>query len=310
MSDARAPEIAYETVGRQKLRTAVWRSPDGDGRRPLLFFNGIGANLELAQPLAEAMPHRHVITFDMPGIGRSDPPVIPYRPWWVGMAAKEILARNGFDGDLDVIGVSWGGGAAQQFAMQYRRRVKRLILAATSSGMTMIPGDFSVISKMATPQRYLDRDYLMKNFQKLYGDEPGTMAKHSLRIIPPSMRGYFYQMLAMLGWTSLPFLPFLNVPTLLLAGGRDKIVPAINMKLMHKVMPDSKLHVVEDGGHLFIISRLPQILPTIERFLGEPHVEADPFPAAVHPMPPARARRPRSARKANGARRGGAAATA
>ncbi|BCW89534.1 Putative aminoacrylate hydrolase RutD [Alphaproteobacteria bacterium SO-S41] len=283
-SQTRAPELSMQKVGWQTYRTAIWRATERSAERPLLFFNGIGANLELAQPLADAMPERDIITFDMPGIGGSPAAVIPYRPWMISAAAAKILERFGF-GDVDVIGVSWGGGAAQQFALQYRRRTKKLILCATSTGMTMIPGNFEALSKMATPRRYLDKDYLMKNFEKLYGDEGDFAGKHHIRIQPPSVRGYIYQMLAMVGWTSLPFLPFLKVPTLVMGGDRDKIVPLINSKMIKGAMPNARLHVVEGGGHLFIITRLPEILPIIRSFLNEPLAEPKayraPRPAAV-----------------------------
>ena len=266
----RKPEISMQTVGWQTYRTAIWRAERRTAERPLLFFNGIGANLELIQPLADAMTERDIITFDMPGVGDSPAPVIPYRAWGACYTAATILDRFGF-GDVDVIGVSWGGGAAQQFALQYRRRTKKLILCATSTGMTMVPGKFEALSKMATPQRYLDKDYLMKNFEKLYGDEGGDFASHHhIRLKPPTLRGYMFQMLAMVGWTSLPFLPFLNVPTLILGGDRDKIVPLINMKMIHRAMPNARLHVVPGGGHLFIISRLPEIMPIVRGFLEEP----------------------------------------
>ena len=63
------PEISMQRVGRQDLRTAVWH---GTGeKRAILFFNGIGANLELIAPLAHALPDRDIVTFDMPGIGQS-----------------------------------------------------------------------------------------------------------------------------------------------------------------------------------------------------------------------------------------------
>jgi len=271
-SDVRTPELSMQKVGWQTYRTAIWRATKHSAERPLLFFNGIGANLELAQPLAEMMPERDIVTFDMPGIGGSPAPLVPYRPWMVSRAAATILDRFGF-GDVDVIGVSWGGGAAQQFALQYRRRTKKLILCATSTGMTMVPGKFEALSKMATPQRYLDKDYLMKNFEKLYGDEGGDFASHHhIRLKPPTLRGYMFQMLAMVGWTSLPFIPFLNVPTLIMGGDRDKIVPLINMKIIHRAMPNARLHVVPGGGHLFIISRLPEIMPIVRGFLEEPLV--------------------------------------
>ncbi len=265
----RKPEISMQTVGWQTYRTAIWRAERRSAERPLLFFNGIGANLELIQPLADLMTERDIITFDMPGIGDSPPPVIPYRAWGACYTAATILDRFGF-GDVDVLGVSWGGAMAQQFALQYRRRTKKLILAATSMGMLMVPGNFDVLSKMATPQRYTDPEYMVKNFEKLYGDDPDMHGRHRIKIRPPTVRGYMYQLLAMIGWTSAPFLPFLSVPSLVLGGDRDRIVPLVNSKMIAKLIPNSKLHVIEGGGHLFIVSRLPEILPIMREFLAEP----------------------------------------
>lgn len=264
---SRDPDITMQKVGWQEYRTAVWKAAKPGGARPLLLFNGIGANFELLQPLADAMPERDIVIFDMPGIGGSPAPVIPYRPFMICQAAAKILDRLGY-GDVDVLGVSWGGGAAQQFALQFRKRTKRLVLAATTMGMLMVPGNVDVLSKMVTPARYADPDYLKKNFVKLYGEEGDT--PRNLPIKAPTVRGYVYQMLAMIGWTSAPFLPFLNVPTLIMSGDRDKIVPLVNSRMMHKLLPNSRLHVVEGGGHLFIVSRLREILPLLREFLDGP----------------------------------------
>ena len=76
--------------------------------------------------------------------------------------------------------------------------------------------------------------------------------------------------IAMLGWTSAPFLPFLNTPTLVLGGDKDRIVPLVNSKMIAKLLPNAKLHVVKGGGHLFIVSRLAEILPLMREFLAEP----------------------------------------
>ena len=91
------PRIFFTKVGNQKLRTAIWSGVDkGYGKRtPLLFFNGIGANLEIAQAFADTFTGRDIITFDMPGVGGSPDPTVPYRPWWVAKAAKQILTENG-----------------------------------------------------------------------------------------------------------------------------------------------------------------------------------------------------------------------
>lgn len=273
-NDHHVPELGFVDVGLQKLRTGVWRG-QGSGR-PLLFFNGIGANLEIAQPLAEALPDRDIVTFDLPGVGGSPGPVTPYRPWWVAHAAKSILLHYGYDRPVDVMGVSWGGGAAQQFTFQYQKRVNRLVLCATSPGALMVPGKIEALSKMADPKRYMDRDFLAKNFKTLYGDEQEGASAFSARMKAPTRSGYVYQLMAMIGWSSLPFLPLLPHETLVMAGGRDNIVPLANAKILKFMIRNSELHVVEDGGHLFVLSKAKAVLPVLKGFLDRPAMEKRP----------------------------------
>lgn len=263
------PEISFEKIGLQKLRVAIWRGQDLSKKRPLLFFNGIGANLEIAQPLGDMIRDRDVVTFDLPGIGGSPKPLAPYRPWWVAYAAKQILKRNGYD-KVDVMGVSWGGGAAQQFAFQYKKTAHRLILIATSPGVIMVPGDLAALTKMAHPMRYTNQEFLMKHFETLYGDEPGGARMFSAHMTPPSIRGYLAQLSAMAGWTALPFLPFLKQKTLILAGGKDKIVPTANARLLKFAIPNSEVHIIKEGGHLFMLTRAEETLPIITDFLDMP----------------------------------------
>lgn len=265
----RLPEIRMESIGRQKLRTAIWRSEEVTEKIPLLFFNGIGANLEIAQPLGQRFHDRDIITFDMPGIGGSPDPKAPYRHWWAARAAKTILERNGYD-MVDVMGVSWGGAMAQQFAIQYRGRVNRLVLAATSAGVIMVPGEISSLSKMAHPMRYTDSDFLVKHFETLYGDDEKGAHEFAAHMKPPSIRGYLGQLGAFAGWTSLPFLPFLPHETLILAGDRDKIVPLANARILNFAIPQSHLHVVENGGHLFLLSRADELMPVLRNFYDAP----------------------------------------
>lgn len=274
MSTDHLPELGFVEVGLQKLRTGVWRGA-GNGA-PLLFFNGIGANLEIAQPLAEALPDRDIITFDLPGIGGSPGPVTPYRPWWVAQAAKSVLLQYGYDRPVDVMGVSWGGGAAQQFAFQYQNRTRRLILCATSPGSIMVPGKIESLSKMADPRRYMDRAFLAENFKTLYGDEPDGANLFAARMQAPTRAGYLYQLMAMAGWSSLPFLPLLPHEALILAGGRDHIVPVANAQILKFMIRRSELHVVDDGGHLFVLSKAREVIPVLKTFLDRPDIKAKP----------------------------------
>jgi poly(3-hydroxyalkanoate) depolymerase len=252
----------------------VWKGeplPGGSGRspRPLLFFNGIGANIELMSPLADWFPDRDIITFDMPGIGGSPEPTLPYRPWTMALRTTRLLDTLGYSDKVDVMGVSWGGGMAQQFAFQHPGRVGKLVLAATAAGMLMVPGDPKVLSKMANPRRYIDTEYMLEHFESLYGGGGGHADDHVSRLKAPSRRGYAYQLAAMAGWTSAVFLPFIRASTLVIMGEDDRIVPMINGRILAGLIPNARLEVVS-GGHLFLVSHAGESAPLIETFLGEP----------------------------------------
>ncbi len=261
------PALDISRIGGREIRTAVFKATSKLTQRPILFFNGIGANIELMAPLAQWLPDRDIVTFDMPGIGGSPPPRLPYRPWMMARLAMRMLDKFGYD-VVDVMGVSWGGGMAQQFAFQHPGRVGKLVLAATSPGTLMVPGDFNALSKMANPRRYFDTQYMKDNFRTLYGDEPGVAGGHADRISPPTRVGYAYQLAAMAGWTSAPFLPLMRQKTLVLMGADDRIVPVVNGKILAHLIPRARLEVVP-GGHLFLVSRAAETIPTIRTFLAE-----------------------------------------
>jgi pimeloyl-ACP methyl ester carboxylesterase len=79
-------------------------------------------------------------------------------------------------------------------------------------------------------------------------------------------RGYYYQLLAGTGWTSLPLLPLLRRPALVLAGDDDPLIPLVNGRIMHRLIAGSELHVYR-GGHLDLIAEPHRLAPVVERFL-------------------------------------------
>jgi poly(3-hydroxyalkanoate) depolymerase len=265
------PIFTMETVDGRTLRVARWLAPKGRAKHlPLLFFNGIGANIEAVAPLPEMLDDRDFITFDMPGVGGSPDPVVPYNAILMARIAALILDR--FDMPLvDVMGVSWGGAMAQQFALQNGARVNKLILAATSAGMLMVPGNPAALIKMADPRRYIDPNFMDKHFKTLYGGSTDGKGSHISRITPPSKTGYFYQLLAMMGWTSAPFLPFMRKETLILMGGDDQIVPIANGKFLNMLIPNATLIEIKDGGHLFMLSHAEETIAAMRTFLDTPH---------------------------------------
>lgn len=258
------------SVEGREVRMAHWDAGEaGKNGLPVLFFNGIGANFELIAPFAERLG-RNVVTFDMPGVGGSPDPVWPYRPWMMARVADKILDELGY-AEVDVMGISWGGAMAQQYAVQYGTRTNRLVLIATTAGMLMVPGKWSALSKMANPRRYAEPDYMLKNFNELYGGASNGSDGHVSRIKAPSMAGYFNQLFAMIGWTSAPFLPFLRHETLVLMGEEDAIVRPINGRILETLIPNARMVTIKDGGHLFLMSHADECTPIIEHFLDEGH---------------------------------------
>src|SRR5204863_5304843 len=80
-----------------------------------------------------------------------------------------------------------------------------------------------------------------------------------------SRRGALYQQLAVLGWTSLPHLRSIHQPTLILAGDDDPLVPMLNARILHRLLPRSTLRVFHDG-HLGLLTSAADLAPVIEDF--------------------------------------------
>lgn len=245
----------------------------GAGRGvPLLMFNGIGGNIEMLGPIARWMPHREVIVFDVPGVGHSPMPARPYRLKAIARLAADVLDHYGH-GPADVLGVSWGGGAAQQFAYTHPGRCRRLILCATSTGALMAPGHPSVLLKMSTPRRYVSKSYAKRISGDIYGGDfrgnPELGTEHFKHVRWQSRLGYYLQIGAMVGWTSLHWLHRLKQPTLVMAGSDDPLVPLFNARLMARLIPNSELEIF-DCGHLFLLTRQQESGRAINDFLDKP----------------------------------------
>ncbi|WP_284125724.1 alpha/beta fold hydrolase [Parerythrobacter aestuarii] len=275
-------DISMVEVGGRTLRVAAWRLDEPSDHPPVLFFNGIGANIEAVAPLAEALDDRGFIMFDMPGVGESPDPVVPYNPFTMSWTTASLLDKYGIE-MVDVVGISWGGAMAQHFALQHGGRVRKLALIATTAGMLMVPGNPAAFTKMADPRRYIDPEFMNEHFATLYGGIDADGAEHQKdshigRLKPPSPRGYVYQLLCMLGWTSAPALPFLTKETLIMMGDDDQIVLPINGKFLNTLIPNSRLYTVKGGGHLFLLTHADESIAELRGFLDG--VEANEAEAA------------------------------
>jgi poly(3-hydroxyalkanoate) depolymerase len=265
----REEKFTTVTVGGRRLRVAI--RPGTGGGPPLLVCNGIGTPLEALAPFTGALdPAIEVVRFDVPGVGGSPPPRLPYPVPWLARLAGRMLGELGYR-RFDVLGVSWGGGLAQQLAVQYPRRCRRLVLAATSTGSLMIPARPRVLLHLSSPRRHRDPAHAARIAGVIYG---GTLRREPemARLItrasaaPVSRRGYLYQLAASAGWTSLPWLRLIRQPALILAGDDDPVIPLANARLMAALLPSARLHVYSDG-HLGLLVRAAELAPVVSDFL-------------------------------------------
>jgi poly(3-hydroxyalkanoate) depolymerase len=260
-------EISLHEIEGRTLRVGVRH---GDkARPPVLLFNGIGANIELFEPFLDAFAGPEAIVFDVPGVGGSPSPWLPYRPSTLARLSVQLLDKLGH-GQVDVLGVSWGGTLAQQFALQQGKRCRRLVLAATSPGHLMVPGKLTVLLKMATPRRYKDPDYMKRIAGDIYGGAlrgaPELVGKHLCHVRWSSDYGYYLQLAACFGWSSLPWLRLLAQPTLVMAGTDDPLVPVVNGRILASLIPDARLVTIDDG-HLFLVTSAGEAAAIISGFL-------------------------------------------
>jgi poly(3-hydroxyoctanoate) depolymerase len=261
--------IRFVDVDGVRLRTSV----RGEGP-PLLLITGLGASLDVAQPFERELTAQgmQAISYDAPGVGQSTAYAWPRRMSGVARTVERMLDALGYE-RVDVLGVSLGGGVAQQLAHQAPHRVRRLVLAATAPGLGGVPGSPRVLLALATPRRYYQPDYYRSIAGYLYGGEarrdPDALLHGSVALFieRPSLRGYIGQLYAVGGWTSLPWLRTLPHPTLVLAGDDDPIVPVINGRILARCIRGARLHVVTGGGHLFLLERPAEMAGLVSDFL-------------------------------------------
>ena len=261
--------IDHAQIGGRRIRYAV---RNGDpARPPLLILNGLGANIELVQPFVDALAGPAVITFDVPGVGGSPTPPSPYRPTGIARLAAGLLDHLGH-AEADVLGVSWGGAIAQQFAFQYPIALSPA--GARRHGAWRADGsrESVVLLKLATPRRYEDSAHAHRIAGDVYGGafrrEPELVARTLRHVRFASRGGYYLQLAATFGWTSLPWLFTLRQPTLVMAGADDPLVPTINARIMQWLIPDARLAIL-DCGHLFLITLPAESARIVDAFLTE-----------------------------------------
>jgi poly(3-hydroxyoctanoate) depolymerase len=263
--------LTFARVDGDLLRVSV----RGEGR-PLLLIMGLGGNIEMWRPMEDALVERGIqtIAYDASGTGESPPRVVPRRMAGLARQAAHLLDALAIP-SADVLGVSFGGGVAQQLALDNPHRVRRLVLASTSVGLGGVPGNPVALGLLATPLRYYSPAFFRRTAHLMYGplDADGDndllqAQANARRARPPSVWGYASQLAATAGWTSLPWLHRIRKPVLVLSGDSDPIVPPLNARILAARLPDAELEIVPGAGHLLLMQRAAPLAAHIAAFLS------------------------------------------
>lgn len=267
--------LRVEMIDVQGTRLRAAMRPSSGTRPPLILLSGIGAKIEALNGFIDVLnPEIGVITFDVPGVGGSPKPSSPFTMASLALTMADLLAYYGHS-QADVFGISWGGALAQQFAHTCPDHCRRLILGATSPTSMTIPRNPMAMMTMMNPMRFMEKDYVANNAMKMYGgklrDDPqalGNLTEH-LASGADAAGSVMYQMMALMGWTSLHWLHRLQQPTLIIHGTDDPIVSPTSAQSIANRIPNSRL-VLVDCGHLFVLTCADEVAEMVDDFLGEP----------------------------------------
>jgi 3-oxoadipate enol-lactonase len=246
---------------------------DGSGE-PVLLIMGLGMAATAWWRTIPVLAKRfRVISFDNRGSGRSDCPKGPYTLKQLAEDALAVLDAAGEE-SAHVYGMSLGGMIAQQLALHHPERVRKLVLGAST------PGGMQHELPDKTTLTFFERRADMSAEEGVWASIPynygaATRERNAGRIgedvvqrlrFPPPSDGYKAQLAAAWRYDATTRLHALRMPTLVLHGSEDRMIPVSNGRRLAEAIPGAQLEILEGAGHLFMTDD-PEADRTILRFL-------------------------------------------
>ena len=243
----------------------------------LLLINGLGAHTAMWEPLERTLSGFRIVEFDLPGAGESEVPWKPVSVTRLARLSTDLMDHFGIR-RADVLGYSMGGIVAQQLAATEPDRVRRLVLVATTPGVGQMQGDLKALLNIMTPLRYMSRHA----YARTIGSLVGGRARHDGNWIAeqgrvrlqhaPSWRGYLGQLASIATWSGLPLHAKIEAPVLVVTGDDDPLTPVVNAMLLTHMLPNARLLVCHDEGHLIVMDQESEAHPAIREFLTAPRL--------------------------------------
>ena len=241
---------------------------------PVLLIMGLGYTSDMwhrTRPVLAA--HYRTVAFDNRGVGRSDVPLGPYPIALMASDAASVLDAAGIE-SAHVFGLSMGGMIAQELTLQYPARVRSLILGCTAAG-----GPTAVRAEPEAAQMLMTRDKMSPEQAAeapvpfIY--DPATPRKRIDEDISvrrpwfPRPEAYVAQLQGILAWEAYSRLSEISIPTLVIHGESDRLVPPGNAKLIAERIPGAKLVMIPHASHLFLTDQTEIAHHAILQFLNE-----------------------------------------
>jgi pimeloyl-ACP methyl ester carboxylesterase len=238
---------------------------------PVLLIHGLGLSGGAWWRTVDALsPTLRVITFDHRGIGRSESLRPSYTTEAMADDAVSILDELGLE-SAHVYGISLGGMIAQQLALRHPERIRSLVLGATQpGGRRAVHADAEVMAFFRQRSHMDKEEAAWASVEFNYGAR--CRAEHADRIAedierrleqPFSAQAYRAQLFAAAMHNCYGRLDRIVVPTFVVHGAHDRVIPVANAHLMAERLPNCRLSVLEGSGHLY-----PTEAPEVDAAIG------------------------------------------
>lgn len=247
---------------------------DEQGRGyPVLLIMGLGVTSHMWHRTRPMLAKQfRTIAFDNRGVGRSDVPPGLYPIPVMASDAVAVLGAAGVQ-SAHIFGVSMGGMVAQELALQYPNRVRSLILGCTAAG-----GPSAVRAEEDARQMLMARSKMTKE-QALeapipFIHDPATPRERIdedlaiRRAWFPRAEAYTAQLQGILAWESYSRLQSIRVPTLVIHGDSDRLVPPGNGRLIAERIAGAKLVIIPHASHMFATDQTDSSNELIMDFLA------------------------------------------
>ncbi len=257
---------------------SIYYEIHGEGEVLVLVMGYGGSSGQWFRQVPGLSHEYRVVAFDNRGAGRSDKPDVPYTMQMFAQDIARLLEALAIDA-AHIYGVSMGGMIAQEFALRYPERVISLILGCTiCGGAHTIPPDeeaMMVLFDMERMKRLTPEEAARELLPFLCGQEfidnnPDIVEQwiaNSVEYVTP-LHGYQRQGEAIMGHDTYDRLPQIKVPTLVISGSTDRLVPVENSRLLASRIPDVELVILGNAGHGFFIEAAEEANMAILDFLG------------------------------------------